>query len=245
MTLQQFYAVIPRRDQRPIYLAGPFDTRAAADAWVRDAQPRAIVLPWPEDHSSEDHDMAKTATRSERPATFEDLLDVPEHLIGEIIDGSLVTHPRPTPKHASAASILDKVLGSPFDRGIGGPGGWRIIFEPRLRLGPHTKVPDLAGWRRERMPKLPATAYFDVVPDWACEFISPSSEEDDRVRKPGIYAEFGIAYYWLGDPNERTLETFVLEQSVFKPTETYRDNDIVAAPPFAEVPFSLGDLWED
>lgn len=182
-------------------------------------------------------------------ATYEDLLAAPPHRIAEIIHGRLVTHPRPAPRHAYSASRLGMVLGTPFSEGMGGPGGWLLIDEPELHFGPEEQweivVPDLAGWRRERMPKLRDTAYFTTVPDWTCEFISPRSGEDDRVRKPGIYASYGVRYYWLGDPVERTLETFVLDRGLFRSTGLFRDNDEVATPPFEAVPFSLGRLWEE
>lgn len=182
---------------------------------------------------------------AEKLATYEDLLAAPPHLIAEIIHGRLVTHPRPAPRHINAASSLGMILGPPFRRGVGGPGGWVILDEPELHLGAEIVVPDLAGWRRERMPRLPETAWFETGPDWTCEFISRSSTSDDRRRKPGIYASFGVAYYWLGDPVERTLQTFELTEGIWERTGGFRDDDRIAAPPFAEGPFPLGELWAE
>lgn len=185
----------------------------------------------------------------DKPATYEDLLAAPEHMIAEIIHGRLVTMPRPARGHIFAASKLGYILGPPFDRGIGGPGGWLILIEPQLHFGPMEQwqitVPDLAGWRIERKPEPSEKAYFTTVPDWTCEFVSPSSKKDDRLKKPGIYASFGVQYYWLGDPLAHTLETFVLDRGILRPAALFRGNDAVAAAPFAEVPFSLGDLWEN
>lgn len=56
-------------------------------------------------------------------------------------------------------------LGGPFDRGRGGPGGWVILDESELHLGDDVLVSDLAGWRRERMPEMPATAFTTMAPD--------------------------------------------------------------------------------
>jgi Uma2 family endonuclease len=123
-----------------------------------------------------------------RRATYEDLLQVPEHLVAEIIHGQLVTHPRPAPRHARASSSLGDELVSPFDKGRGGPGGWWILDEPELHLGAHVLVPDLAGWRRERMRSLPDTAWFELAPDWVCEVLSPGTARLDRVEKLPIYA---------------------------------------------------------
>src|SRR5690606_2707049 len=95
------------------------------------------------------------ATSMKRRATYDDLRDVPAHLVAEIIAGELVTSPRPAARHARASSRLGGCLDGPFDRGDGGPGGWIILDEPELHLHGDILVPDLAGWRRERMPKLP------------------------------------------------------------------------------------------
>jgi hypothetical protein len=105
---------------------------------------------------------------AKRRATYEDLLAVPEHLVAELIHGALVTQPRPAAPHALAASVLGIELGGPFHRGKGGgPGGWILLDEPELHLrGGHVLVPDLAGWRRERMPEVPATTAFELAPDW-------------------------------------------------------------------------------
>lgn len=190
--------------------------------------------------------MTKTASR---PATYEDVLAAPEHLVAEILDGRLVAHPRPARKHAYAASVLGGILTPPFHEEIGGPGGWYILDEPELHFGekPNEEitVPELAGWRIEREPGPSETISFVTVPDWTCEIVSPSSERDDRVIKRDIYAKFGVGYYWICDPRKRALETFVRRNGVLEPAETYRDGDIAAASPFSEVPFSLDRLWKD
>src|SRR5262245_24033159 len=146
-----------------------------------------------------------------REAMYEDLLAVPPHLVAEIIGGRLVTHPRPAPRHIRASSILGGLLAPPFDLGQHrGPGGWWILDEPELHLGTDVAVPDLAGWRRERMPKLPETAWFSLAPDWVCEMISRSTERYDRGEKRDIYAAHGVRHLWHLDPTARLLETFEL-----------------------------------
>ena len=134
-----------------------------------------------------------SADARQRAATYEDLLAVPEHLVAEILFGRLVTHPRPAPRHAVARSALGSVLGPPFQFGRGGPGGWIFMVEPELHLGAHVVVPDLAAWRRERLPALPETAWIEIAPDWVCEVLSPSTERYDRGDKRLIYAEAGVA----------------------------------------------------
>ena len=137
----------------------------------------------PEPSEAADPMVASTAERSAR-ATYQDVLDAPAHLVAEIINGTLHTHPRPASRHALAASNLGVELGSPFGKGRGGPGGWWIIDEPELHLDEAIMVPDLAGWRRERMPDYPDTAYFTLAPDWVCEVLSPSTRKLVPVTMP-------------------------------------------------------------
>src|SRR5712692_2715228 len=112
-----------------------------------------------------------------KPATYEDILRLPENVVGEIIDGELVVSPRPAVGHARASSVLGNKLGPPFDTGGGGPGGWWILPEIELHFRADVLVPDLAGWRRTRMPKLPPPRepFITLAPDWLCEVLSPST----------------------------------------------------------------------
>src|SRR5947208_11163960 len=153
-----------------------------------------------------------TQARSDaRPATYQDLLALPEHVVGEIIGGELIVSPRPGPRHAVAASVLGGELVPPYHSGRGGPGGWWILFEPELHLGDDVLVPDLAGWRRERMPALPDVVGFELAPDWVCEVISPTTARIDRGRKLRVYAREQGAHLWFVDPLARPIEVYRLE----------------------------------
>jgi Uma2 family endonuclease len=188
--------------------------------------------------------MSQTRTQPEkRAATYEDLLAVPEHLVAEILFGELVTHPRPAPRHAVAASALGNVLGPPFQFGNGGPGGWIFMVEPELHLGEHVAVPDLAAWHRERLPALPETAWIETPPDWACEILSPSTQRHDRGDKRLIYAEAGVGHLWHVDPVLQMLEVFELRDGKWLLLDVFHDDAPVAAPPFAALSFRLGLLW--
>ena len=178
------------------------------------------------------------------PATYEDLLRVPQHLVAEIINGDLHTNPRPAPRHADASSGLGGVLRNPFDRGRGGPGGWRILGEPELHLGADVLVPDLAGWRRERLPSLPSDAYFSVPPDWVCEVLSPSTASVDRVKKLAIYAREHVKHAWLVDPIARTLEVLRLEQGRWSIVSSFADFAVVRAEPFDAIDLDLSLIFE-
>jgi Uma2 family endonuclease len=178
-----------------------------------------------------------------RLARYEDLFDLPEHLVGEILHGQLVTHPRPASRHARAASVLGGQMTNPYDLGRGGPGGWWILFEPELHLGGHILVPDLAGWRRERLPVFPDAAYFTLAPDWVCEVLSPGTARLDRVTKMPIYAGEGVAWLWLVDPDPRTLEVYVLREGRWLLEQAGGGEDRLRAPPFDATELHLGDLW--
>jgi Uma2 family endonuclease len=179
------------------------------------------------------------------PATYEDLLAVPEPLVAEIINGTLYTQPRPAPRHARASSSLGVKLGSPFDSGDSGPGGWWIMDEPELHLDMDILVPDLAGWRRERMPKFPEVAFFELAPDWVCEVLSPNTMRQDRVLKMPIYAKHGVKYIWLVEPILRTLEVFENTPAGWLLLQVLENNDAVSIATFDAITFNLGVLWVD
>jgi Uma2 family endonuclease len=184
--------------------------------------------------------MAETA---EKQATYADLEAVPPHLVAEIIDGELVTHPRPSPRHGATASALGGELDGPFQKGRGGPGGWVFFVEPEVGMNGNLLVPDIAGWRRERLTAYPDTNYFTIAPDWVCEVLSASTEVRDRTSKRRIYAEAGVPYLWLVDPRQQLLEAFQLLNGKWALTGTWRSDDEVRAPLFDAISFSLADLW--
>jgi Uma2 family endonuclease len=124
-----------------------------------------------------------------KSATYADLEAAPPHLVAEIIYGVLETHPRPVVRHMRVASQLGHELFGPFDRGRGGPGGWYFIDEPELHLGRNVVVPDIAGWRRERLPNIPDVAFLTLAPDWVCEVLPPATAKLDRGSKRTIYAD--------------------------------------------------------
>jgi len=179
----------------------------------------------------------------DRPATYEDLVKLPDHVVAEIVDGELHASPRPAPAHAIAGSSVGGVIIGPYGFGRGGPGGWWILDEPELHLGPDVLVPDLAGWKRERMPQRPDTAYFPLAPDWVCEVLSPSTTRLDRTRKLGIYARELVAHAWLIDPLAETLEVFRLEGGRWSMLAALGGDAIARIEPFVEIDMELALLW--
>lgn len=179
----------------------------------------------------------------DRPATYEDLVKLPDNQVAEIIDGELHASPRPAPPHAIAGSSIGALIATPYDLGRGGPGGWWILYEPEVHLGQDVLVPDWAGWRRSRMPHRPETAYFPLAPDWVCEVLSPSTVQIDRARKLDVYAREGVAHAWLIDPLAATLEILRLEAGRWVLLGTHAGDEVVRAEPFPEIDLELALLW--
>jgi len=180
-----------------------------------------------------------------RRATYEDLMQVPDHLVAEIIDGELFTSPRPATPHAWACSMTHQDLG-PFNRppgGTDGPGGWWIMFEPELHFGDEILVPDIAGWRRERLRTIPSAAFITLAPDWVCEVVSPSTVRLDRSRKMGVYAREGVRHLWLIDPLAWTLEVYRLADGHWIVAAVHGGDDVVRAEPFDAVELALDRWW--
>jgi Uma2 family endonuclease len=177
---------------------------------------------------------------------WERLCALPSNAVGEIVAGELYASPRPAAAHSRAASRLGGQLDGPFDRGAGGPGGWIILDEPELHLGSDVLVPDLAGWRRERLPFLgEETTAFELSPDWICEVLSPSTSSLDRVRKMPVYAREGVHFAWLLDPIQRTLEVFELQAQRWQAIGSWEGDVLVRAVPFDAVELDLSSLWAD
>lgn len=180
-----------------------------------------------------------------KKATYEDILSLPETVIGEIIGGELVVSPRPSGPHIVTAAFLTSRLNEKFSFGKGGSSGWWILAEPEVQLEEETEhyVPDLAGWRRERMPKVPDGHIFTVVPDWICEILSPSNMRNDRIKKVPQYAAHGVKHLWLVNPRDKLLETFRLENKHWVLIKTFGETEKVRAEPFEELEIDLGTVW--
>ncbi len=178
-----------------------------------------------------------------RSATYQDILDAPPHMVAELANGRLHLHPRPAMRHARAsfrmAGRLDRLTDD------GGPSGWHFAMEPELHLGPDVLVPDLAGWRRERMPVYPDTAATDLAPDWVCEILSPGTRRFDLTEKRELYRLNAVPHLWLLDPEARTLETFTLTGGSWTLTAAFQDGEDICAAPFEALVFPLNALWPD
>jgi Uma2 family endonuclease len=178
-------------------------------------------------------------------ATYNDILALPEHLIGEIINGELIVMPRPGLRHIRSATVLGSEIFDPFDRGRGnGPGGWWILDEPEIHFGSNILVPDLAGWRKELVPNLPTSkAYFEIAPNWICEILSKKTAGVDRVKKLPIYAKAKVDHAWLINPDQKTLEIYLREEQKWVLLNSFGGDELIRAAPFDAVEINLGALW--
>jgi Uma2 family endonuclease len=188
-------------------------------------------------------------TVERKRATYQDVLGAPEHKIAEILDGQLVLSPRPGAPHAGVATVINMAVGNPFHLGNGGPGGWQILFEPELHLengiDRDILVPDIAGWRRDRLPALSNDAFFTLEPDWVCEVLSKSTGANDRLKKMPIYARAGVQYAWLVHPGLRSLEVFRSHERQWLTTAVHQGDVRVRAEPFDAIELDLAVWWRD
>ena len=181
----------------------------------------------------------------DRPAAYADLEQLPPNMVAEIVDDELWASPRPAPRHSRAWARLTSRIEPAFDEGRGGPGGWTILGEPEIHLGKQVLVPDLAGWRRARLPRLPAAAHIAIAPDWVCEVISPSTARLDRAKKLRIYASEGVQHAWLVDPLARTVEVLHLDGGRWTIVATHAGDAVVRIEPFEDIEIEIGALWAD
>ena len=184
---------------------------------------------------------------AKRRATYQDVLDAPPNHTAQILFGTLHVFPRPRVRHARASSRLGAKIGGQFDSGGSSPGGWIILDEPELHLGPDPDVvvPDIAGWRRERMPEIPDVPALELAPDWVCEVLSPGTKGIDRGDKMAIYAREKVSFIWLVDPAEYLLEVYRREGSQWLRTGLFAKDARVRAEPFEEMELELAHLWID
>lgn len=185
-----------------------------------------------------------STARNNPPVTRAALDEVPPNMVGQLIDGELYVHPRPRPRHALANLRLGGILDFVFGYGAGGPGGWHILMEPGIELPAAPEiVPDLAGWRRERVPEIDPDNPIRLVPDWACEILSPSNARMDHTIKKPFWARAGLPWLWFLDPSWRTLTVFKLVNGKWTDHQLFADSGRVRAEPFEAFELDLDLLW--
>ena len=180
-----------------------------------------------------------------RRANYDDVLSAPDNMVAEIVDGELHLSPRPATGHAHTVTALTEEIGPPFRRGRGGPGGWKFLFEAELHLGADVLVPDIAGWRTTRMPRVVSRPFYTLAPDWVCEVLSPRTSKLDRHKKMPVYAREQVCHAWLIDPVDRVIEVHRLENGRWSMLASYTDDAVVRAEPFEAIELELAGLWAE
>ena len=186
-----------------------------------------------------------TPARRVSRASYEDLLGLPPHIVGELLAGELHATPRPRLRHARSAWRLTTSLDAPFDRGTAGPGGWIFLAEPELHLGDDVVVPDLAGWRRDRLPSLPDQAFLTLAPNWVCEITSASTQRVDRGVKMDIYLREQVDHLWLLDPIERFVEVFRRTDRAWVRIGSWTGETPARLEPFTAIELNLDAIWSE
>ncbi|WP_224244471.1 Uma2 family endonuclease [Hyalangium gracile] len=168
----------------------------------------------------------------------------PSNVVAEILGGELVDSPRPRMVQTLAASVLLARLSGALVKRRGGAGSWLLLFSPELHLSGELLVPELAGWRRERVPELPDVTVMTLAPDWVCEVLSPETVALDRGLKMLAYARVGVKHVWLMDPDLRTLEVYRYEEGAWALLDVHEGSQRVRAEPFGGITLELGALWK-
>lgn len=188
--------------------------------------------------------MADLAVKLSHPPTLADIDALPAHMKGEIIDGVFYAMTRPRGFHQSVAGRVHFDVAGPFDRGRGGPGGWWILPEPGIELPNSPEVsPDVAGWKRERLPGMPRTKSIQVVPDWVCEVLSSTTRRYDLRTKRPFYAKVGVAHLWVVDPDARVVTASRLENGRWSELGVWGDEADARMPPFEDAAIHVGEWW--
>ena len=117
------------------------------------------------------------------------------------------------------------------------------MFEPELHVGSDILVPDLAGWRRERMPEMPLAPYLTLAPDWVCEVLSPSTSLFDKRKKLPIYVREGVRHVWLVDPEGKSVDVLRLEGPSYALIATFGGDEPARIEPFDAIEFDVAALW--
>lgn len=181
---------------------------------------------------------------------WQQFLAVPDDQAAELIDGEVFAHAKPSAPHQEVAGAIDNWTKGMFQYTTrGGPGGWIILREVELQILQYRRhfAPDVCGWTRDRLPKVPRTPRIDLRPDWVCEVVSPRDATRQKALKLKIpiYAESGVGHMWLVHPTDETLQAYKLSQGVWTLIGTYAPEDAARIPPFEALEFRLSEVWAD
>jgi len=176
-------------------------------------------------------------------ATAADLARIPPERGAEVVEGHVVYKASPSFSHGYVQGQIGGLLR--FGSGGRGATGWWLVTEPDVELEAHEVYrPDLAGWRRERVPSIPTEVPIRLRPDWVCEVLSPSTAGRDLSAKLRGYHRSGIPHYWVVDPEHHTLVIYRWQSDTYAVAGSAGLGDTIQAEPFA-VDLSVAQLFGD
>lgn len=183
-------------------------------------------------------------------STIEDLENLPEDTRAELIDGEIVMMSAST-THSIICSQLTSEIRSHIKATIdrSDKDGWVIIAEAWVHYDQHNSfVHDLAGFYRKDILNRHKPGAMNTKPFWACEVMSPSNWTNDTQRKRVILEQHQVPYYWIVDPERKTIQVFELKHK----NEHYQiiyaadiGDGRVKLPPFSDLELDLTELFED
>lgn len=189
-----------------------------------------------------DSDKPSGGPVGDRPATWEDIMQLPDSLGAEIVGGKIHYRAMTRARHGSTVRELGSSL--PRNGSTRAPLGWWIVNDVDVSLGSGIYVkPDLTGWRKEALPELPDDWPVPIRPDWVCEVLSPTTAAYDRGAKASAYAQAGVPWYWIVDPVERTVEVLELVSGRWTICGVYTDGAQLAMPPFDDTLIEVSGLF--
>lgn len=172
------------------------------------------------------------------PHRAADYWKLPEGEPVELIRGRLVMSPSPRPSHQMISAILTEWIMGVARR----TGGFALAAPADVQFADHTILqPDLFYIAKERR-----SIVRDCIhgpPDLVIEILSDSGARRDRVDKQQLYAEFGVAEYWIVDPREEQID-FLNNRNGRYEIQPQVDGQY-ASPQYPELAFDIAKFWGD
>ncbi|MFT3710413.1 MAG: Uma2 family endonuclease [Archangium sp.] len=172
---------------------------------------------------------------------LKELASLPDDQSGEVIEGEVYVMGRPSLRHQTVEDEVTSLL----KKGGPGEGGWLFASEVSIRFASDEEVvPDVSGWRRERLAGRLDENPIRVRPDWVCEILSDSTRVKDLGPKRKLYAKQGVPFLWLIDPHAKVLEAFELVGAAWQLQGTWSNDDVIKGlAPFPELTVQLREWW--
>ena len=158
----------------------------------------------------------------------------------ELHDGELSVTPAPSPRHQRISRNLNRIL----DRHVTTHSLGEVLYAPiDCILGETTVVqPDLVFLEPGRLSAVSGRG-IEGPPTLVVEILSPTTTVIDRNAKRQLYARYGVPYYWIVDPEARTLEAHSLAEGGYQVAVRASGPARVSLPPFPDLALIPDSLW--